>query len=219
MSSLTTINKVSMFLSSYTPLFMILLLKAMSDIWYKIQDFTKIKVSDDVFANITYIDKLQIFNLNKTEFMISNFFSILVIVIISIIIIMSYINLKIIMNKTLNTENSKNLCIKSVQKMDHIYIEYMICYIIPFLSFNYSNPFDMFLLLILLSTACIIYINSDLLYVNIIFSISGYRLFKIIDENKYEYVVMSKKKQLYVEDIIEVRDVSSSSERFVLDLV
>ena len=219
MSSLTTINKVSMFLSSYTPLFIILLLKAISDIWYKTQDFTKIKISNDVFANMTYIDKLQIFNLNKAEFIISNFFSIFVIGIISIIIILSYINLKIIMNKTLNTENRKSLCIKSVQKMDHIYIEYMICYIIPFLSFNYSSPFDMFLLLILLSTACIIYINSDLLYVNIIFSISGYRLFKIIDENKYEYVVMSKKKQLYVEDIIEVRDVSSSSERFVLDLV
>jgi len=218
MSSLTTGNKVSMFLSSYIPLFVILLLKGLSDIWNKSQEFSKSKVPDAIYANMTLVGKLQAINQYKTDFVFSNIVSICIIIIISLVIIVSYIDFIKIMNEVKNTKNRKSIYIKSVQKMDHVYIEYMICYIIPFLSFNYSSVFDMFLLLILLSTACTIYINSDLLYVNIIFSIMKYRLFKVYAENNYEYAVLSKKKQLYVDDIIEVRDVSSSFERFVLDL-
>lgn len=218
MSSLTLTNKVSMFLSSYIPLFIILLLKALSGIWDKSQDFPKLKVSSATFANMTTIDKLQTVYQYKTEFILSNLVPIFVIIVIILVIKFSYSKLWKIIEETQNTKNSKSLYIESVQKMDHVYIEYMICYIIPFLSFSYSSLFDMFLLLILLSTACVIYINSDLLYVNIIFSIMKYNLFKVRAGNKYEYVVLSKKKQLYVDDIIEVRDVSASSERFVLDL-
>jgi len=219
MSSLSTTNKVSMFLSSYIPLFIILLLKAFSSVWDKSQEFAKLKVSDATFANMTVIDKLQTVNQYKTEFIFSIIVPLFVIIIIIAVIKLSYFKLMKIMKETENTKNPKSLSIESVQKMDHVYIEYLICYVIPFLFFNFSSIVDMTALFIFLATACIIYINSDLLYVNIIFSIKGYNLFKVRAENKYEYVILSKKKQLYVDEIIKVRDVSSSSERFVLDLV
>ena len=70
----------------------------------------------------------------------------------------------------------------------------------------------------LLSLTGAVYINSDLLYVNVFFSIRGYNIFKVVNEDNIEYVVLSKEKQLYLHKTIEVKDVSASTERFVLDV-
>jgi len=196
MSALKTKYKILMFLSSYTPLFLILLLKAISHIWEKFPGHAQ----------------------HKTEFISLDIIPVIVIATIILIIIVPNLILEFIIKDTKSSINPKDLHIHSVQKTNPIYMEYLIPYIIPFLSFNYSNFFDMISLLILLLTICIIYINSDLLYVNINFSIRGYNRFKVYNKNQDEYNVLSKKKRLYPDNILKVRDISGSAERIVLDI-
>lgn len=97
-------------------------------------------------------------------------------------------------------------------------MEYLISYIIPFLSFDFNNIFDMIALLFLLLTICIIYINSDLLYVNVVFNVFGYNLFKVNDERDDEYMTLTKKKYLKTNEILKVTNISGQNERFVLDI-
>lgn len=218
MSALKTKYKILMFLSSYTPLFLILLLKAISHILEKVQDYANLKIPEAISENITFAEQVQIITQHKTEFISLNIIPVIVIATIILIIIVPNLILEFILKDTKSSINPKDLHIHSVQKMNHIYMEYLISYVIPFLSFNYSNFFDMISLLILLLTICIIYINSDLLYVNINFSIRGYNLFKVYNKKQNEYIVLSKKKQLYPDKILKVRDISGSAERIVLDI-
>jgi hypothetical protein len=218
MSALKTKYKILMFLSSYTPLFLILLLKSISQILEKIQDYANLKIPEAVSENITFIEQVRIVAQHKTEFISLNIISLIVIVTIILIIIVPNLILEFILRDTKRSIDFKDLYVQSVQKMNHIYMEYLVSYIIPFLSFNYSNFFDMISLLILLFTICIIYINSDLLYVNINFSIRGYNLFKVYTKKQNEYMVLSKEKQLYPDKILKVVYISGSSERIALDV-
>lgn len=207
-----------MFLSSYTPLFLILLLKAISNILDKAKDYANLKIPEAIPGNVTFVEQAQVITQYKTEFVSLNIIPIVVIATIILIIIVPNLILEFILRDTKSSINTKDLYINSVQKINHIYMEYLISYIIPFLSFDYSNFFDMLSLLILLLTICIIYINSDLLYVNINFSIRGYNLFKVYNEKQDEYMVLSKKKRLYPDKILKVRDISGSVERILLDI-
>ncbi|AKB18570.1 hypothetical protein [Methanosarcina sp. WWM596] len=218
MSALKTKYKILMFLSSYTPLFLILLLKAISHILEKVQDYANLKIPEAVSENITFIEQVQIIAQHKTEFISLNIIPLVVIVTIIFIIIVPNLVLESILRETKCSIDFKDLYVQSVQKMNHIYMEYLVSYIIPFLSFDFSNFFDMISLLILLFTICIIYINSDLLYVNINFSIRGYNLFKVYTKKQNEYMVLSKEKQLYPDKILKVVYISGSSERIALDI-
>ncbi len=197
MSALKTKYKILMFLSSYTPLFLILLLKVLSQITDNIQPLSW----DNILGYAT-----------------SNIFNDAIVIIIVILIIVPNIILESILKDTKRTTNPKDLEVNSVKKMNHIYMEYLVTYIIPFLSFDFSNLFDMIALLVLLLTICIIYINSDLLYINIIFNIRGYNLYRVIDEQNNEYMTLSKKKPFEITGILKVKDISESNERFVLDI-
>jgi hypothetical protein len=97
-------------------------------------------------------------------------------------------------------------------------MEYLISYIIPFLAFDFSDFFDMSALMLLIVTIGIIYINSDLLYININFNIRGYNLYNIIDVDDKEYMLLSKKRHINKNILLHLRDISSTQERFVLDV-
>jgi len=197
MSALKTKYKILMFLSSYTPLFAILFLKVLSQIYESVETFNKSEALDYIYSNTTVI---------------------VVICAILLLIIVPNVILGLILRYTKSTTNPKQLKIHSVKKMNHIYMEYLISYIIPFLSFDFNNMFDMFALLFLLSTICIIYINSDLLYVNIVFNVCRYNLFKVNEEQDDEYMILTKKKHLKSNGILKVTNISGPNERFVLDI-
>lgn len=197
MSALKNKYKILLFLSSYTPLFLILFLKAISQ------------------ATEIYQKTEQI---NIFEYLTSNLILLSVIGAIILVIVIPNIILVHILNDIMSTTNSKQLRVHSVQKMNHIYMEYLISYIIPFFSFDFSNIFDVLALLLLLLTICVIYINSDLLYINIIFNIRGYNLYSVMDTSNNIIMTLSKKKQLKTGVLLSVRDVSESTENFVLDI-
>ena len=141
MSALKNKYKILLFLSSYTPLFLILFLKAISQ---AIEIYQK-------------TEQMNIF-----EYLASNIILISVISTIILLTIIPNIILVRILSDIMSTTNPKQLRVHSVQKMNHIYMEYLVSYIIPFLSFDFSNIFDVLALMLLLLTICVIYINSDL---------------------------------------------------------
>jgi ABC-type multidrug transport system fused ATPase/permease subunit len=190
MSALKTKYKVLMFLSSYTPLFLILLLRVLSQIVENITSFTKDNIIEYISSHPT---------------------TAIIIVGIVLVIVIPNIIIELILRDTKSTTNPKDLQVNSIQKMNHIYMEYLVSYIIPFLSLNFSNFFDMIALFLLLITFCIIYININ-------FNIRGYNLYKIIDEKNNEYMTLSKKKPFEITGVLRVRDISESDERFVLDI-
>jgi hypothetical protein len=197
MSELKLKYKILLFLSSYTPLFLILLLKVTSQLVDNYQEAEQIVIK---------------------SFLLANWVSILVLVILFLIIVFPNIILGLILKDTKRTNNPKQVKVKSVNKMNHIYMEYLISYIIPFLAFDFSDFFDMSALMLLIVTIGIIYINSDLLYININFNIRGYNLYNIIDVDDKEYMLLSKKRHINKNILLHLRDISSTQERFVLDV-
>ena len=195
-----------------------LFLRSVSNSLDQVPDFANKSVPGTIVGNMTIYDKLQIINQHKIEYVNYNPVAITVIIVTVTIMILSIFILWVVINETKHSNNTKLMFITSVQKLDNVYINYFLCYIIPFLSFNYSSIFDMIALGFLLSLTGAVYINSDLLYVNVFFSIRGYNIFKVVNEDNIEYVVLSKEKQLYLHKTIEVKDVSASTERFVLDV-
>ena len=197
MSELKLKYKILLFLSSYTPLFLILLLKVTSQLVDNYQEAEQIVIKN---------------------FLIANWVSILVLSILFLIIVFPNIILGLILKETKKTNNPKHVKVKSVNKMNHIYMEYLISYIIPFLAFDFSDFFDMTALMLLITTIGIIYINSDLLYININFNIRGYNLYNIIDVEDKDYMLLSKKRLIKKESLLYLRDISSVQEGFVLDV-
>jgi uncharacterized membrane protein YhdT len=197
MSELKLKYKILLFLSSYTPLFLILLLKVTSQLVDNYQETEQIVIK---------------------SFLLANWVSILVLVILFLIIVFPNIILGLILKDTKRTNNPKQVKVRSVNKMNHIYMEYLISYIIPFLAFDFSDFFDMSALMLLIVTIGIIYINSDLLYININFNIRGYNLYNIIDVDDKEYMLLSKKRHINKNILLHLRDISSTQERFVLDV-
>ena len=129
--------KVLMFLSSYAPLFFMLFLRSVSNSLDQVPDFANKSVPGTIVGNMTIYDKLQIINQHKIEYVNYNPVAITVIIVTVTIMILSIFILWVVINETKHSNNTKLMFITSVQKLDNVYINYFLCYIIPFLSFNY----------------------------------------------------------------------------------
>lgn len=181
MNSLRLWFRIILFLSSYTPLFILFLFR----------NFSK----NGVNLSLDGIDSI---------------FSLILIILVFIpnIILFLYIR-----SRT-HTDNPRDITIKHKEEMNYIYIEYLITYIIPFLSFSYADIWEIASILLLLLVICYVYVNSNLLYVNLMLNVFGYNLFKIKDTWN-EYMLISKRKRLILEDTIKTESVSES---FIIDV-
>ena len=200
MAQLRTGFKILLFFSAYTPLFVLLLLKLGSQIsqWFqKIPADNSIQPFFYIFPTITEL---------------------LVFIVLIGVIFLPNIVLWGILSDAKTTANPFQVEITQVKEMNHIYIGYLMSYVIPFLSFNFGNIFDILTVVLLLSLVCFIYINSNLLYVNVMFSIFGYNLFKIIDSEKNEYRLITNNKNLLIGDRISISAMSDESENFYLEV-
>ena len=56
---------------------------------------------------------------------------------------------------------------------------YIITYIVPFLSLNFNSTANLYCIIVLIATIGIIYVNSDMLYINPLLNSFGYKTFKI----------------------------------------
>lgn len=187
MGSLRLWVKIVLFLSSYTPLFIIFIFQILSH----------------SFANANTITS---FINNDISYLI---YFLIIIAILPNIFVLWYTRSRA------SIGNPKTITISYKEELNTVYIDYLITYIVPFLSFDYSNIWDVASLLLLLSIICYIYINSNLLYVNIIFNLFGYNLFKIKDANQNEYMLISVNKKILLNNKIKIKSISDN---FVIEV-
>jgi hypothetical protein len=200
MAQLRTGFKILLFFSAYTPLFVLLLLKLGSQIS---QWFQKLP-TDNSIQPVFFLFP------SKMEFIIF-------LILIAIIIIPNIV-LWAIISETRNTNNALPVKISQIKEMNYIYIGYLMSYVIPFLSFTFTDLFDIAAIILLLILVCFIYINSNLLYVNVMLSIFRYNLFKITDSEENEYRIITKNKNHVRTDDLLIAPVSDSSEKFYLEI-
>jgi hypothetical protein len=200
MATLRTGFKILLFFSAYTPLFVLLLLKLCSQISQGFQNIHADSPIQPIFYFFPTITELIVF------------------FVLIIIITLPNIVLRKIISETRETNNPLFVKISQIKELNHIYIGYLMSYVIPFLSFNFTDLFDITAIILLLALVCFIYINSNLLYVNVMFSIFHYNLFKITDSENNEYRLITNNKDLALNKEIRIAAISDSSEKFYLEI-
>lgn len=83
---------------------------------------------------------------------------------------------------------------KEVENINRVNLEYFVVYIIPFLSINLLDLGVAASLLILFGIMCLMYVRSDVIYMNPLFTIAGLNLFKVKDTKGDEFVLISRKR-------------------------
>lgn len=204
LGELRTWFKYVMFLSAYSPLFLIFLLRLLPH--YISTGETSSNANESIFLIADFL------HTNGSVIILGLVMVFLTIIIVPNILLIGYIR------SLRRTQNPLPVKVASAKGMNQIYIGYLMTYVIPFLSLNYTRLLDILSLVILLGIICIIYINSNLLYVNVFFSLFNYNLFKVLDKNGKEYYVMTKRRQMYDGEVITTAPISDVSEGFLLDV-
>lgn len=146
------IMKIKMFISSYFPLYIILLI-----------------------LNIDlYNSKLKMVKLLKFESVKESIF-LIVLIILSLISLTSLCDLR-------KVEGNEDHTFNNISSSDDSIISYMMTYIIPLLSTDFLEPKTLFVNMILFLLIGFMYIRLNLIYLNPLWLIGGYIMYKAENE-------------------------------------
>ena len=73
--------------------------------------------------------------------------------------------------------------ITGVEKRDENVVSYIASYLIPFVTFPLDKPEQIAALLVFVGVLLILYINSNMIYINPMFNLVGYHLYEITIES------------------------------------
>ena len=73
--------------------------------------------------------------------------------------------------------------ITAVEKRDENVVGYIASYLIPFVTFPLDKPEQIAALLVFVAVLLVLYINSNMLYINPMFNLVGYHLYQITIES------------------------------------
>lgn len=102
----------------------------------------------------------------------------------AIIFLLSYVE---------NTE-TRPLSIEKVTSKDADVMSYIVTYIFPFLSIDLSNSMSLLSLGIFFFVLGVLYISSNMLYINPTLNLLGYHIFEIEDEDSVQIVICRRSK-------------------------
>jgi hypothetical protein len=173
-----------LFLSSYTPLFFIFLLKNISD------------RKEALYLNIN----------DLTDTILSGFFPLNLnsVVSFALIIILIGSNLFLFYLLKVKREGNNPMGLKLVESKEanYAYVEYLITYVIPFIPLTDSSNLSLIYEFVFIFIVGFVYTRSNLLYVNFMLMLARYNLFNVKDSKNNEYIVISKKEILPINDFI-----------------
>jgi hypothetical protein len=86
--------------------------------------------------------------------------------------------------------------VKSVKSRDGDVMSYIVTYLLPFLAVKLDDYLDGFSFGLLLLVVAVLYVNSNLIYVNPILNLRGYHIFEVEDSNKKTSVLICKRHYL-----------------------
>lgn len=97
--------------------------------------------------------------------------------------------------------------ITGVEKRDENVVSYIASYLIPFVTFPLDKPEQIAALLVFIVVLLILYINSNMLYINPMFNLVGYHLYEItIESDQMSHYLIARRgikpdKMLYFVEI------------------
>lgn len=157
-------SKIFLFFSSYVPLFLIIL----------IQNHNSITKNFLIFLNI--FEKKHLYSINDlltvTKIIIHPTTILLTALFVGICFLLY------LLNKHDQLTQDK-IEVYEIENVTSESMTYIITYLVPFLSLNLNSTINLYCIILLIATIGIIYINSDMLYINPLLNSFGYRTFKI----------------------------------------
>jgi len=103
-----------------------------------------------------------------------------------------------------------NLTVKKVSVKSSDLLAYMFSYILPFLGLHLDNPLEVISVIIFFSMLAIVYVNSNMIYINPMLSILGYRIYEVTDANDNVYVLITKQKSIIVGTELNARRIGGN---------
>ncbi|MCK4997393.1 hypothetical protein KAS08_03740 [Candidatus Pacearchaeota archaeon] len=131
------------------------------------------------FSPLILIWAIKLQKINKYSLLIA----------ISIIIISSLI-LLLVLEKARRGNNPDKIKINSIEDLNSSHIEYLLAYVFAFLPFGEGSVATFF---IFISVLVIVYLKSNLLYVNPLLVVFGYSILKIKDNNENSLILITRK--------------------------
>jgi hypothetical protein len=99
-------------------------------------------------------------------------------------------------------EKGPKLTVKHSRPKDGDVLAYTATYLVPFLSVDLTSTEGIVILAGFLLVLGIVYVNSDMLFVNPILNIFGYHSFWITDQNDHEFSLISRRVELDKDTVI-----------------
>jgi hypothetical protein len=96
----------------------------------------------------------------------------------------------------LRDEHGPTLQAEHSSPKDGEVLAYIATYLVPFLSVDLGTVDETVVLCVFLVVLGVVYVNSEMLFVNPLLSFAGYRSFTVIDEDGHEYSVITRRKHL-----------------------
>lgn len=184
--------KVIMFISSYVPLYIVLILKEI------LQKYLKLKAD---------VIQFKLSNIYISEF------DDIVIIILSIISFLSILVLIVTVKKSLKTTQEEYRVISIENKTANYYFSYVGLYFLPCVGMTIGNIVDCFILLAIMIIIGFVYVSNDLIYINPVLILFGYRVYAItinkvnasknIEINKIA-ITKCKEPKLLIDNEVEV---------------
>lgn len=100
--------------------------------------------------------------------------------------------------------------IKSVENINSINSAYLVTYIIPFLTIDFTNLIDVSSLAILFVVFAFLYIKSDMIYVNPTLNFIGYNLVEIRTTKEDKLILITKERDKNKLEKIKFRRLTDS---------
>lgn len=176
----TLIPSIAIFISGYTPLFLIMVIKDIKDLVWYTNTFSQPILGLSQFQLPYWI----------------NFTNPLIVLSIVVIAIFSLFMLKYVLSNV--SENPFDIEIKQAKSRSSEVVNYTIPYMISFVAFDLSKWQDLLSLLIFLSILCLLSIRSQSIFINPILAALGYGLYdcKYLENGREKECVMLSKNDL-----------------------
>jgi hypothetical protein len=88
------------------------------------------------------------------------------------------------------------------ERKDGEVMSYIATYLIPFVTFSLDTPVQMIALGILVGVLLILYVNSNMIYINPMLNLFGYHLYEVtIEHGKHPYYYIAHKRMIRDDDI------------------
>lgn len=102
------------------------------------------------------------------------------------------------------------ISLSSVNYKSSDLLAYMFSYVFPFLELDLGSYIDSIIILFIFVILAVIYINSNMIYINPMLSVFGYKIYEIISETNDVYILITKKSKLPVGGSLDVYDLGSN---------